>query len=68
LRIPNNYSEVIRAINAGMPISSANKSDFAAAIKKWAHEVVSTNKQEKAKAAAAVQSKVGVLRLFGRVS
>jgi len=68
LRIPNNYSEVIRAINAGMPISSANKSDFAAAIKKWAHEVVSTNKQEKAKAAAAVQSKAGVLRLFGRVS
>ena len=40
LRVPNSYNEVIRAINSGTPISSTSKSDFAAAIQKWAQELV----------------------------
>jgi pilus assembly protein CpaE len=38
-RIPNSYNEVIRAINAGEPIFS-RKSDFGAAIQKWAGESI----------------------------
>jgi len=41
LRVPNSYNEVIQAINAGAPIPSGKKSDFGAAIQKWAHELVS---------------------------
>jgi pilus assembly protein CpaE len=41
LRIPNSYNEVIRAINAGQPISSA-KSDFGAAIQKWAKDTLAS--------------------------
>ncbi len=41
LRVPNSYNEVIQAINAGAPISVGKKSDFGAAIQKWAHELVS---------------------------
>ena len=69
-RIPNSYNEVIRAINAGAPISSATKSDFAAAIHSWAHDVAtskeSAKKFEKMKALATAQSRGGVLGLFGR--
>ena len=69
-RIPNSYNEVIRAINAGAPISSATKSDFAAAIHNWAHDVAtskeSAKKSEKMKALATAQSRGGVLGLFGR--
>jgi pilus assembly protein CpaE len=39
LRIPNSYHEVIRAINAGEPIS-AGRSDFGGAIQKWAGEAI----------------------------
>jgi len=38
-RIPNSYNEVIRAINTGEPVSS-RKSDFGAAIQKWAGEAI----------------------------
>ena len=40
LRVPNSYNEVIQAINAGAPIPSGKKSDFSAAIQKWARELV----------------------------
>ena len=69
-RIPNSYNEVIRAINAGAPISSATKSDFAAAIHNWAHDVAtskeSAKKPDKMKALATAQSRGGVLGLFGK--
>jgi pilus assembly protein CpaE len=39
LRVPNSFNDVIRAINSGTPISSGNKSAFAAAIQKWAREL-----------------------------
>ena len=38
IRIPNAYHEVVKAINAGEPISS-DRSDFAQAINRWAKEV-----------------------------
>src|SRR6266849_6811177 len=41
LRVPNSYNEVIEAINAGAPIPSGKKSDFGAAIQKWAQQLVS---------------------------
>jgi pilus assembly protein CpaE len=41
LRVPNSFNDVIRAINSGTPIASGNKSGFAAAIQKWAHELTS---------------------------
>ena len=66
LRVPNSYNEVIRAINTGAPISSGNKSDFAAAIQKWAHELASSNGNSKSKALAASQSAYGMKALFGR--
>jgi pilus assembly protein CpaE len=45
LRVPNSYNEVIRAINAGEPISSG-KSDFAAAIRQWANEMIAANQSK----------------------
>lgn len=44
LRVPNNYNDVIRAINSGSPIPSG-KSDFGAAIQKWARDIASKNKE-----------------------
>jgi pilus assembly protein CpaE len=55
LRVPNSYNEVIRAINAGAPISTGSKSDFGAAIGKWAHEVAAINGREKMKVMAAAE-------------
>jgi pilus assembly protein CpaE len=66
LRVPNSYNEVIRAINTGAPISSGNKSDFGAAIQKWAHELASSAGNNKGKALAASQSAFGMKALFGR--
>ena len=40
LRVPNSYNEVIQAINAGAPIPIGKKSEFGAAIQKWARELV----------------------------
>jgi len=45
LRIPNSYNEVIRAINAGEPISSG-KSDFGGAIQKWANEAIAASQSK----------------------
>jgi pilus assembly protein CpaE len=67
LRIPNSYNEVVRAINSGAPISSGSKSDFSAAIQKWALELAgggSGNAKEKAMAATA-QPRGGMRALFG---
>jgi len=47
LRVPNSYNEVIRAINSGAPISSGNKSDFGAAIQRWAQELASSDGNNK---------------------
>jgi len=74
LRVPNSYNEVVQAINAGTPISSGKKSDFGAAIQKWARELVtSAAGNDKAQATAAgklageMKPPVGGLRaLFGR--
>jgi len=65
LRVPNSYNEVIRAINAGTPITPDSKSEFANAIQLWARELSSGRPAEKAKGAAA-SSPRGVLGLFGR--
>jgi len=66
LRVPNSYNEVIRAINTGAPISSGSKSDFGAAIQKWAHELAGSSRDNKSKALAASQSAYGMKALFGR--
>ncbi len=67
MRVPNSYNEVIRSINTGAPISPGNKSDFSAAIQKWAHEFASSgNGIGKIKAMAAAQSGGGMGAVFGR--
>jgi len=66
LRVPNSYNEVIRAINSGAPISSGNKSDFGAAIQRWAHELATSDESNKNKALAAPQAVYGMKALFGR--
>jgi pilus assembly protein CpaE len=45
VRIPNSYNEVIRAINAGEPISS-RKSDIRTAIQKWAGEIIAAGQAQ----------------------
>ncbi|MGB2900505.1 MAG: AAA family ATPase [Candidatus Acidiferrum sp.] len=66
LRVPNSYNEVIRAINSGAPISSGSKSDFGAAIQRWAHELASSDESNKNRALAAPQTAFGMKALFGR--
>jgi pilus assembly protein CpaE len=69
-RVPNSYSEVIRAINAGAPIPSASRSDFSSAILGWANDLVRSKeparKPDASKAASAAQPRSGVLGLFSR--
>jgi pilus assembly protein CpaE len=68
-RVPNSYTEVIRAINAGAPIASASRSDFSAAIQTWANDLVHSKdhaRKPEAKAAGAAQSRGGVLGIFSR--
>jgi pilus assembly protein CpaE len=65
LRIPNSYNEVIRAINTGSPISAGTKSDFGAAIQKWAHDLAVGSVNNKAKAFAAAPSGSTMRALFG---
>src|SRR6266699_5837515 len=66
LRVPNSYNEVIRAINTGAPISSGEKSDFGAAIHKWAYELTNSDGNNKSKALATSQSAYGMKALFSR--
>jgi pilus assembly protein CpaE len=65
VRVPNNYNEVIHAINTGAPISSGNKSDFGAAIQKWAHELTGSNGNGKINTTGAAQPGGGVRAWFG---
>ena len=66
LRVPNSYNEVIQAINTGAPISSGNKSDFGAAIQKWAHELASNGTgNDKIQAMAAAKPRGDMKALFG---
>ena len=65
LRVPNNYNEVIRAINSGAPIPSG-KSDFGAAIQKWAREIASNAGNNKVANIAVPSHKAGSFTLFGR--
>jgi pilus assembly protein CpaE len=69
-RIPNSYTEVIRAINAGTPIPSASRSDFSSAIQGWANDLVHSKdlvrKPEVSKATSAAPARSGMLGLFSR--
>jgi pilus assembly protein CpaE len=65
LRVPNSYSEVIRAINAGAPIPAGGKSDFGAAIHKWAQELTN-DPNKKTNAVIAAQTAGGMKALFAR--
>lgn len=64
-RIPNSYSEVIRAINSGVPIAMNGRTDFASAIDDWAADLIGSEKN-KASSAPAVGKAGGVLKLFNR--
>jgi pilus assembly protein CpaE len=64
-RIPNSYQEVVRAINAGIPIDTGNKSEFAAAIQHWAREVVGKKNSPNATGATAT-GKGAIMSLFGK--
>lgn len=66
LWVPNSYDEVVRAINTGAPISSGRKSDFGAAIHKWAHELASGDENNKSKTLDVSQSAYGMKALFSR--
>ena len=66
VRVPNSYNEVIRAINSGAPIFAGSKSDFSAAIHKWAHELTGSNGTSKTSSPAAVQTGGGVKAWFGK--
>jgi len=70
LRVPNSYNEVVRAINSGTPIPSGSKSEFSAAIQKWARELVpSSAANATGKAIAATAQPRGAMKtLFGRVT
>lgn len=41
--IPNNYMELVRALNAGEPLSPQRRSEFTAQISKWAKTLVQTH-------------------------
>jgi pilus assembly protein CpaE len=41
--IPNNYAELVRAINAGEPLSPQRRSDFTTQVGKWANRVVASH-------------------------
>lgn len=46
--IPNNYSELVRAINTGEPIPPRRRSDFTTQIDKWANRVAQAQSVSKA--------------------
>ena len=65
LHVPNSYNEVIRAINSGAPIPPG-KSDFAAAIQKWARDITSSTGRKTTAVAAAPQPQSSSWSLFGK--
>lgn len=48
--IPNNYAELVRAINAGEPISPQRRSEFTTHISKWANKLVQAHSTPDAEA------------------
>jgi pilus assembly protein CpaE len=42
-KIPNSYSELVRSINIGTPVSSESKSEFAQQMMKWAAGLAGAN-------------------------
>jgi pilus assembly protein CpaE len=62
IRVPNNYPEVVRAINAGMPITAAQKTDFGTAVRTWAQTLA---ERQKSKPEAAAAHAGGIFSLFG---
>ena len=63
IRVPNSYAEVIRAINAGAPISSDEKSDFSAAMQQWADTLDTREAYDKGMAKSASS---GLFALFSK--
>jgi len=52
IAIPNNYAELLHAINAGEPISPQRRSTFAQQINRWSSRIVSGNVKSEKNAAA----------------
>lgn len=48
ISIPNNYMELVRALNAGEPLSPQRRSDFTTQIGKWANKVVHSHSSPEA--------------------
>jgi pilus assembly protein CpaE len=65
VRVPNSYNEVIKAINSGAPIPSG-KSDFGAAIQKWAKDITSNTGRKTAAAGAPQPQPSTSWSLFGK--
>jgi pilus assembly protein CpaE len=40
IRLPNSYTELVRSVNLGEPVSAKTKSDFAAQVVKWSSTLV----------------------------
>ncbi len=51
MRVPNNYAELVKAINAGVPIASTRKSEFLTQITKWGNEIVGSTAPHETQAA-----------------
>jgi pilus assembly protein CpaE len=65
-RIPNNYAQIVTAINAGMPIDRARKSDLPTAFDAWADRLVGEEPSSSASASAAHNgTSRKLLSLFG---
>jgi pilus assembly protein CpaE len=64
IKLPNNYMDLVRAVNLGDPISPTRKSDFTLQFTKWAASVVGS--PEISRGVAAVKKKESRFALFGR--
>lgn len=64
-RIPNSYHEVIRSINSGEPIAS-NNSDFSAAIRNWARQLIAGRENKNAPRPTASSERAPGWSLFGK--
>jgi pilus assembly protein CpaE len=43
IRLPNSYTELVRSVNLGEPLSAKNKTDFTIQLTKWANLVVGSS-------------------------
>ena len=62
IRLPNSYTELVRSVNLGEPVSSKTKSDFAAQCVKWANSLVGA--RVPAAAPAAQQKKASFVAMW----